>query len=404
MSETRTEVAIVGAGPSGLTLANLLIRRGVPCVVVDKFGREQILTRARAGLLERRTVELLDRIGVADRLYAEGHVHRGCAFRFGGAEEYDEFFADYSAAYDDTPQYVYPQQEVVADLLGDFEARGGDVRYATGAAKVWQADDHAVVECADGTVIRAEFVAGADGQHGPGRASVPGGVLTEYEMQHEFRWLTLLAAAPPSADTTIYAQHPDGFAGHLLRSPTVTRFHLQVPFGDTVDDWPDDRIWAALRTRLAKSGWTLNEGPVTSKNMLEMQSKVAEPMRYGRLFLLGDAAHVITPSGGKGMNLAIADAAELDITLAAYRRTGDAEVLEEYARRRLPDIWKTQEFSHALIHMMHTYPPDGPDAAFRQRLQRARLWQLRHSPAYARNFAESYIGPPLDWPRGEDLP
>ena len=400
---TETEVAIVGAGPAGLMLANLLVRRGVPCVVVDKFDRSQILTRARAGLLERRTVELLDRIGVADRLYAEGHVHTGCAFRFGGAEEYDAFFADYSAAYDDTPQYVFPQQEVVADLLASFEARGGEVRYATEAVKIRTGEEPAV-ECADGTVIRAAFVAGADGQHGASRASVPSGVLTEYEMQHEFRWLTLLADAPPSADTTIYAQHPDGFAGHLLRSATVTRFHLQVPFGDTVDDWPDERIWTALRTRLAAPGWTLNEGPVTSKNMLEMQSKVAEPMRYGRLFLLGDAAHIITPSGGKGMNLAIADAAELDITLSAYRRTRSESELDAYSARRLPDIWKTQEFSHALIHMMHTYPPDSPDAAFRQRLQRARLWQLRHSPSYARTFAESYIGPPLDWPRGEELP
>lgn len=389
--DIETQVAIVGAGPAGLTLANLLRQRGVATAVVDKFTREQILGRARAGLLEHRTVELLDRHGLSGRLRAEGAVHTGCEFRTADGS----FFTDYAALYDNTPHYVYPQQELVADLLDAYEASGGTVRYGVPATEVHSPQRRPRVECADGTVVTAEVVAGADGQYGVSRAALPAEGFTEYAMQHEFRWLTLLAAAPPSAPWTVYAQHQRGFAGHLLRSAEVTRFHLQVPFGDTVEDWPDDRIWHELRLRLAKPGWTLNEGPVTSKNMLEMKSKVLEPMQYGRLFVLGDAAHIITPSGGKGMNLAIADAAELDQVLARFLAGGDASGLARYSARRIPDIWKAQEFSHTLIHMMHTYPADSPDAAFRQRLQQSRLWQLRHSAAYARNFAESYIGPPL---------
>ena len=396
--EVRTTVAIIGAGPAGLTLANLLQQRGTDCVVLDKFSRKQILERARAGLLENRTVELLDRLGLSARLHAEAAVHHGCEFRVDG----ESFFADYSKMYDGKPHFVYPQQEVVADLLDGFESSGGTVYYETQAAKVLQVADQPRVECTDGTVVHADFVAGADGQYGAARASMPWDDIDEYVMQHEFRWLTLLAEAPPSSDCTVYAQHPNGFAGHLLRSSTVTRFHLQVPFDDTVDDWPDERIWSELRTRLAKPGWTLNEGPIFSKNMLEMQSKVCEPMQHGRLFLLGDAAHIITPSGGKGMNLAMADAAELDLALARFAASGDEKDLAAYSAHRVPDIWKAQEFSHALLHMLHTYEPGSPDAAFRQKLQRSRLWQLRHSAAYARNFAESYIGPPLGWPYSVD--
>lgn len=398
MSTTRTSVAIVGAGPAGLMLANLLQRRGVPTVVLERHTREQVVTRARAGLLERRTVELLDRLGLSDRLRAEGTAHHGCEFRSNGAS----FFLDYSAHCGGHPQWVYPQQEVVSDLLEAYEKGGGDVRFATAATDVRRSGDHTEVDGSDGTRVRAEFVAGADGQHGATRASIPDERLTEHAMQHEFRWLTLLASAPPSAEHTVYAQHERGFAGHLLRSAEVTRFHLQVPFGDTVDDWPDERIWQELRLRLAKPGWTLHEGEIFSKNTLEMHSRVLAPMRHGRAFLLGDAAHIITPSGGKGMNLAIADAFELDRSLARHRETGDEQYLDRYSQRRLPDIWKAQEFSHQLIHMMHTYEPGSPDAAFRQQLQQARLWQLQHSEIYARCFAESYIGPPLGWPWEDD--
>jgi p-hydroxybenzoate 3-monooxygenase len=387
----QTSVAILGAGPAGLTLANLLQRRGVPCTVVEKFDREQLLGRARAGLLEYRTVELLKRMGLADRMLAEGHPHSQCEFRSAGTS----FCLDLPTYYEGRSHHVFPQQEVVRDLLEGFEEVGGEVRLGCAAVDLDLRGEQPLVMLADGSSLTADFVAGADGTYGIARAAAPPGAIREYTMQHEFQWLTLLATTPPSAGWTVYAQHERGFAGHLLRSDTVTRFHLQVPFADSVDDWPDDRIWAELRARLAKPGWFLNEGPIFSKNMLEMQSRVSEPMQYGRVFLVGDAAHIITPSGGKGMNLAIADALELDRVLASYDATGDESVLHQYSERRVPDVWRAQEFSYSLIHMMHTYPADAPDAEFRQKLQQSRLWQLEHSDAYVRSFAASFVGPLL---------
>jgi p-hydroxybenzoate 3-monooxygenase len=385
-----TTVAIIGAGPAGLTLANLLHRRQVPCIVIDKFSREQLLGRARAGLLEYRTVETLNRMGLAKRLFAEGHPHAKCEFRFQG----ESFVMDLPQYYEGRSQHIFPQQEVVKDLLEGLVDAGGDVRLGHTAVSLDDSGARPVVRLDDGSTIEADFVAAADGSYGVGRASAPAGAISEFTMQHEFRWLTLLASAPPSADSTIYAAHERGFAGHLLRSSTVTRFHLQVPFDDDVDDWPDERIWQELRVRLGMPGFTLNEGEVFSKNMLEMQSRVSEPMQYGRVFLLGDAAHVITPAGGKGMNLAIADAVELDRVLSEYAGSGgNVTVLPGYSARRLPDIWKAQEFSHSLLHMLHKYAPDAPDAEFRQKLQASRLWQLREYESFARGFAQSFIGP-----------
>lgn len=387
----QTSVAIIGAGPAGLTLANLLHRRGVPCTVVEKFDREQLLGRARAGMLEYRTVELLKRMGLADRMLAEGHPHSQCEFRSAGRS----FCLDLPSYYEGRSHHIFPQQEVVKDLLEGLEAAGGDVRLGCAAVGLDVSGPRPVVALADGSSLAADVVAGADGTYGVARATAPPGGIREYTMQHEFQWLTLLALAPPSAGWTIYAQHERGFAGHLLRSDSVTRFHLQVPTTDTVEDWPDDRIWEELHARLAHPGWTLNDGPVLSKNMLEMQSRVSEPMQYGKVFLLGDAAHIITPSGGKGMNLAIADALELDRVLAEYDASGDARVLEEYSAVRIPDIWRAQEFSYSLIHMMHTYAAGSPDAEFRQKLQESRLWQLEHADAYVRSFAASFVGPLL---------
>jgi p-hydroxybenzoate 3-monooxygenase len=385
-----TTIAIIGAGPAGLTLANLLHRRNVGFIIVDKFAEEELLQRARAGLLEYRTVETLDRMGLAKRLYEEGHPHAQCEFRSRG----ESFLMDLPSYYEGRSQHVFPQQDVVRDLLEKLMRLGCDVRLGQTAVGLDDSGARPVLTLADGSAIEADFVAAADGTYGAGRACAPEGAIREFTMQHEFRWLTLLASAPPSAGWTIYAAHERGFAGHLLRSDTVTRFHLQVPFEDTVEDWPDGRIWAELRTRLAQPGFILNEGPIFSKNMLEMQSRVSEPMQYGRVFLLGDAAHVITPAGGKGMNLAIADAAELDRVLREYAETGaGAAALAAYSDRRLPDIWKAQEFSYFLLHMLHMYASDAPDAAFRQRLQQSRLWQLREYESFARNFAQNFIGP-----------
>jgi p-hydroxybenzoate 3-monooxygenase len=384
-----TTVVVVGAGPAGLTLGHLLHRRDVACIVVDKFSREDLLGRARAGLLEHRTVEMLDRLGVGKRLHEEGHTHARCEFRSGG----DSFTLNLPTFYEGRSQHIFPQQEVVRDLLDGFLDAGGDVRLGLAAVDLDTSGPRPVVTLADGSTIEADFVAGADGTYGIARAQAPDDVR-QLSMQHEFRWLTLLAEAPPSADHTIYAAHERGFAGHLLRSSSVTRFHLQVPFDDSVDDWPDARIWAELTARLEMPEFRLNIGPIFSKNMLEMQSRVCEPMQYGRVFLLGDAAHLITPAGGKGMNLAIADAAELDRVLLEYEKSGrDESVLSQYSIRRLPDVWKAQEFSYSLLHTIHAYTAGSPDAEFRQRLQISRVWQLQHYEARARDFAQNFIGP-----------
>jgi p-hydroxybenzoate 3-monooxygenase len=386
-----TRVVILGAGPAGLTLGNLLHARRVPFVVIDKYSREQLVGRARAGLLEYRTVATFERMGLAKRLFDEGHRHTGCEFRSAGRSCY----IDLAELYDGRSNYVYPQQKVVTDLLEGLEHAGADVRLGVTAERVDVDGDGVVVHLTDGSTVRGELLAGCDGQHGVTRAGIPPGATVEYEMRHEFQWLTVLAQAPPSADWAIYAQHNRGFATHLLRSDTVTRFHLQVPVDDVVERWPDERIWDELRARLAYPGWTLNEGRVFSKSMLDLRSRVVEPMQFGRVFLVGDAAHIISPSGAKGLNLAVADALELDRTLADFDKAGgiDLCLLQNYSERRLPDIWRAQEFSHALLHMMHTYSDDSPDARFRQRLQQSRLWQVAHSEAYATSFARSYIGP-----------
>ncbi len=395
MTTQHTTVLIVGAGPAGLTLANLLHRRDIPCILIDKFTREQLLKRTRAGMLEYRTVKTIDQLGLAQRMLTEGHPHTHCEFRFAG----ERFTLDMPSYYDGRAQHIFPQQEVVRDLLDGFTTAGGDARLGCAATALDNPYTQPIVTLSDGSTIHAQFIAGCDGTYGVARGATPRDTVHEYTMQHEFRWLTLRAAAAPSAETTIYAAHERGFAGHLLRTASVTRFHLQVPFSDTVDDWPDNRIWHELRLRLAAPGFTLNEGPILDKNMLEMHSRVSEPMRYGHVFLVGDAAHIITPAGGKGMNLAIADAVELDRVLHEYTVSDkDESTLDLYSQRRLPDIWKAQEFSYSLLNMIHTYAPDAPDAQFRQKLQQARLFQLRHYEAYARNFSRNYIGPlPSTW-------
>ncbi|MFZ3562089.1 4-hydroxybenzoate 3-monooxygenase [Streptomyces sp. BH055] len=387
-----TSVVVVGAGPAGLMLGVLLRRRGIDCVVVDKFTREQLLARSRAGFLERRTVQLLDRHGLSARLRAEGLAHTRCEIHAEG----ERVTVDYEAWCGDAPSYVYPQQDVVADLLDAYAGEGGTLLLGAPVTDV-VADEAPRVVCADGTVIRTDLVAGADGWHGPTRAVLPDGAFTRYDVPHDARLLGALVQAPPSAGHTVYAQHPDGFAGHMLRSRDVTRMYLQIPAGDTLDQWPDERIWKELHTRLDLPDWTLNEGPVLDRALVDMYTKVVEPMHHGRVVLLGDAAHIVPPSGGKGMNLAMADAADLAASLPDHFADGkpvDA-VLAGYSRRRLADVWQVQEFSHTMLELLHADEPGIPHAAYRERLRRARWQRLRDDPAYVRSFAEQYMGPSL---------
>ncbi|GAA1345759.1 4-hydroxybenzoate 3-monooxygenase [Catellatospora bangladeshensis] len=384
-------VGIVGAGPAGLTLGNLLGQAGIPCVVLERGTREHIENRPRAGVIEHRAVQMLARHGLADRLLREADRHGACEFRVDGrAHE-----VDYSSLYDGQTHYVYPQQEVVKDLVGAYTAAGGDIRFGVTDVAVHGVDTPCpslTWTSADGRAQRLEcsFIAGADGFHGVTRRSIPAGAVQEFSHQHGIEWLSILAEAPPSTHKVIYALHPDGFAGHMLRSPTVSRYYLQVPVGESVDAWPDERVWAELRKRLAlrDSDWSLTEGRIVEKRILDMRSHVVEPMNHGRLYLLGDAAHIITPVGAKGMNLALHDAEVLAAALTAHHRSGDDSGLRSYSDVCLRRVWRAQEFSQWMVFMIHRSPEP-----FLSRLGQARLEHLIASRSSAGYFAQNYVGP-----------
>lgn len=384
-------VGIVGAGPAGLTLANLLRQGGIPCVVLEKGTREHIETRPRAGVIEHRAVRMLAEHGLADRLLREADRHGACEFRVNGqAHE-----VDYSSLYDGQTHYVYPQQEVVKDLVGAFTDSGGDVRFSvTDVAlhDIETSEPYLTWTSESGVAERLDcsFIAGADGFHGVTRRSIPEGAVQEFSHQHGIEWLSILAEAPPSTHKVIYALHPDGFAGHMLRSSTVSRYYLQVPVDDTVDNWPDERVWAELHKRLAlrDSDWKLTEGRIIEKRILDMRSYVVEPMNHGNLYLLGDAAHIITPVGAKGMNLALHDAEVLADALIRYTRTGDDTGLQAYSDVCLRRVWRAQEFSQWMVFMIHRSPEP-----FLSRLGQARLEHLIASGSSAGYFAQNYVGP-----------
>ncbi|WP_200797354.1 4-hydroxybenzoate 3-monooxygenase [Streptoalloteichus hindustanus] len=388
-----TKVAVIGAGPAGLIVANLLRKAGVDCVVVERHTRAYVEQRPRAGMIEHRVVEMLRRHGLADRLDQMADAHTSCEFRIDGRRHE----IDYSALYGGRRHYVYPQQELVTDLVAAFLGTGGDLRFQAEGVRLHDLDTErpsvTYTDAATGRAARidCDFVAGCDGFHGVSRASVPAGALTEYSHHHGINWLSVLAAAPPSTRSVIYAIHPDGFAGHMLRSSTVSRFYLQCPVGDSVDNWPDERVWAELRKRLAlrDERWTLTEGPITEKRMLDMRSFVVEPMGHGRLHLAGDAAHVITPVGGKGMNLALHDGERLAEALAAHYAGSDA-LLGAYSETCLRRVWRCQEFSRWMTEMLHA--PAGEGGAFQRRLAVARLEHILSSPVAAAAFAEDYLG------------
>ncbi|MET7608588.1 4-hydroxybenzoate 3-monooxygenase [Streptomyces avermitilis] len=392
----RTQVGIIGAGPAGLTLANILTAEGVDCIVVETQPRAHVVSRARAALVEPRTVVALDRYGLADGLLSAGMPHGSCEFRGNG----ERFSVPYSVLAGGRYHQVYPQQLLHADLIAARDAAGGAL-YFQHAAVALKAGDLSeggtiTVESAQSGSrfdIECDVIAGCDGFHGVARRAVPLEHLRPRVKQHDFGWLAVLADATPSTTDIVYALHDDGYAGHMLRTSTVSRYYLQCPVGDSADNWSDDRIWSELERRLAVPDWKLTTGRITQRNVLDMRSYMSTRMDFGSLFLVGDAAHTITPAGGKGMNLAIADSVALASALTHYFRAGGTDRLRAYSAERIADNWRSQEFSHWFMQLLHTPAGEAGDASFMRRLRSSRLDMLRSSTAHASAFAESYVGP-----------
>ncbi|MGW2625267.1 4-hydroxybenzoate 3-monooxygenase [Micromonospora taraxaci] len=387
----RTQVGIVGAGPAGLMLSHLLHLHGIESVVLESRSRDYVEHRLRAGVLEQGSVDLLCRSGVGDRLRREGLRHEGIELRFAG-ESHRVPMTDLTGR----AITVYGQQEVVKDLIAARIAAGGSVLFEAEVVRLDGLDsDSPVVHFRrDGRdeELHCDFVAGCDGFHGVSRGAVPDGVLTSYERAYPFAWLGVLAAAPPAVEELIYANHERGFALYSMRSPELSRLYLQVAPDEDIAEWPDERIWTELRARLETvPGWSLNEGPILEKSITGMRSFVVEPMRWERLFLAGDAVHIVPPTGAKGMNLALADVALLGDAFAAWYDDGRADLLDAYSATAVRRVWRAQHFSWWMTSMLHRLERDDP---YETKLQTSTLRYVATSEAYARSLSENYVGLP----------
>jgi len=386
-----TQVGIVGAGPAGLLLAHLLHLRGIESVVLEARSREYVEARVRAGVLEQTTVDLLDSAGVAERLHREGLVHRGLELRFDGRGHRIDF-AELTGGRAIT---VYGQQEVVKDLIAARMDTGGELRFEVEDVSLHdlESDRPCIRFSHEGSEheLRCDVVAGCDGFHGISRPTVPDDVLRIYEREYPFAWLGILAEVAPSSEELIYCHHDRGFALHSMRSPTLTRLYLQCAPDADIEEWPDERIWEELQTRLATADgdFVLEQGPLVEKGITPMRSFVAEPLRHGRLFLAGDAAHIVPPTGAKGLNLAAADVRVLSEALGAWYDSGDETGLDAYSDTCLRRVWRVQHFSWWMTSMLHRFGGDDP---FEPRLQRSQLHYVVSSRAAATTLAENYVG------------
>jgi p-hydroxybenzoate 3-monooxygenase len=390
MRAVRTQVGIVGAGPAGLLLSHLLHLRGIDSVVLETRSRDYVEKRIRAGVLEQGTVDTLVATGLGERLLREGLIHHGIELRFGGAAHRIAF----ERLVPGRAITVYGQQEVVKDLIAARLAAGGTIAFEVSGVRPQDIDtSHPAISFThEGQAQRLEcdFIAGCDGFHGVCRPAVPGGVLTVHEREYPFGWLGVLADVPPSTDELIYAQSERGFALHSMRSPSLSRFYLQVAPDEDTAKWPPERFWAELAARLETvPGWHLNTGEVLETVLAPMRSFVAEPMRYGRLYLAGDAAHIVPPTGAKGLNLAAFDVGVLTEALAAWYADGKTELLDRYSDTCLRRVWRAQHFSWWMTTLLHTF--DSADS-YERRLQRSYLDYVCSSDAAATSLAENYVG------------
>jgi p-hydroxybenzoate 3-monooxygenase len=390
----RTQVGIVGAGPAGLLLAQLLHRNGIDSLVVENRSRDHVIDRVRAGVLEQGTVDLLSAVGVSAGLCRDGLRHEGLYVSFGGQRHRIDL-AELTGGKAIT---VYGQNEVVRELI--------DARTSTGRPLCFEAD-HVSVDALDSSTpvlrfqhegahheVRCDFIAGCDGFHGICRPSIPGGALTVSEREYPFGWLGVLAEAAPSSKELVYTCHERGFALFSMRSPTLTRLYLQVPPDEPIGNWSDEAIWAEMLVRMSTDdGWQPSVGRIIQKSVTPMRSFVAAPMRYGRLFLAGDAAHIVPPTGAKGLNLAASDVLVLARALKSFYERGHTEYLDQYSDVCVRRVWKAQRFSWWMTSTLHRFPDQ---SAFDYQRQRADLDYLTSSRAAMTSLAEQYVGLPAE--------
>ncbi|MGB5485228.1 4-hydroxybenzoate 3-monooxygenase [Parasphingorhabdus sp.] len=388
----KTQVAIIGAGPAGLLLGHLLRAEGIDCVIVERQSPDYILGRIRAGVLEQTTTDLLHRLGLDERLDKEGLLEEGFCLADG-----QRLIRINTFELSGKHVTVYGQTEVTRDLMEAAEGRGLEIIYESSDVALHdiESDMPYLTYGKDGTQHRidARFIAGCDGYYGPSRQAIPASAAREFERVYPFGWLGILADVPPCHDELIYANHENGFALASMRSRTRSRYYIDVAMTEKVEDWPDARLWDELAVRLGPDAAAhMTRGPALEKSIAPLRSYVFEPMQHGSLFLAGDAAHIVPPTGAKGLNLAASDVHYLSEAFTGYFKHNDQDAVRAYAKKALSRVWKAERFSWSLTKLMHRFPDDGP---FERKMQVAELDYIASSEAAQKSIAENYVGLPV---------
>ena len=393
MNKIKTQVGIIGAGPAGMFLAHWLRKNDIECVILERKSREYVEGRVRAGLLEQNTQDILRYLGLANRMEKEGHLHHGVYLSFDGKR----IRVPFGELTGGRNIMIYGQREIIKDLTEAWLSTGGQLFFEAPAKEIKYIDtDSPAIQFehqGEQSIIECDFVAACDGFHGIGRKTLPAPSYNVHNNSYPFSWLGILAHVAPSTDELIYAYHKNGFALHSLRSETVSRLYLQVDNDDRIDHWPDELIWDELSVRLGTEGWSLKRGPIFEKGITPMRSYMIDNMQFGRLFLAGDAAHIVPPTGGKGMNLAIADVKHLAEGFIDYYSNDSMDGLENYSQTALKRVWRAQDFSNFMTRLFHKQDEHG---SFQYLLQKAKFDYIGISKTYATTIAENYVGLPFE--------